>query len=290
MIAFFKAAWRGDYSQGELFWAGLVLPIGLGLGLAFILPVFNLIQDQVISTRFWLIIAALFILLYLPWAFLISLRTIILHVIRLKESFIGSTLLILWCLTLVFTVYQLNNLVPTFERMAYIAFEVDDRQSTLTIDGNTLTIDGFVGYGDYSRVKNSMNSHTDVTLINLNLEGAHLHEARKIARLIAKKQLNTHVEEHCFQNCLIIYSGGYLRTARKTAQFNFEKYLGYANGYRSDWIIAREQEKDRLYFMKRGVTLKYSYKLFYGNADHKPFDHSVKDLRLNHVINRDLIS
>ncbi len=287
LFAYVKSAWRGDYSQGALFWGGIVVPVLLAQGLGAVLVVFNLLQDPVLSTRFWLLSALFFICIYLPWAFVVSLRSIIVHIRALKEMTAGLILVVLWGLMLSYCGVQIARSLPVFQRMAVIALEQDKRQAEFHVVDQDLFVDGFIGYGDPRRLRQWLRDYPELNRVVFNVSGGHLYEMRQFARLIAKRKLNTHVDGDCLQNCLIAYAGGYLRTAGPQAHFNFEKQGGYDNGYRSPWIISREQEKDRKFFLSRGVSLVYSFKLFYSNADGVPYEHPVKTLRAHNVINRD---
>jgi len=289
LLSYIKSAWRGEYSQGSLFWGGILLPVMLAQGLGAILVVFNVVQDQVISTRFWLIAAFVFIVLYLPIAFVLSMRSIIIHIRALKERTAGIILIVLWLFMLVYSVYFIQRTVPVFQRMSVIALEKDHRKAEFYVDSQDLHVDGFIGYGDPRRFQQWLQQNPDVKTIIFDLQGGQLYETRQISQRIAKRKLNTHVEHDCLQNCLIAYAGGYLRTASAAAHFNFEKQGGYDNGYRSAWIISREQERDRRYFLKRGVSLVYSFKLFYSNSGNVPYEHPVDVLRVNNVINRDSV-
>jgi hypothetical protein len=260
----------------------------LAKGFGATLYVFNVIQDQVLSTRIWLSVLILFVFVFLPWAFTFVLAALISQ-FRYRIHLVSTAFhSVVWAAGLLYVVISVFQLFPQLDGMWTIASKADDRQVLINRSGSDLQLEGYLGYGDYGRVnkhiKNSQND--DISRVVLNLEGGELHEMRKLSRLLTARKLTTHVEDECLQLCLLVFAGGYLRTASNDAHFSFDKYSGYENGYRIDWVVEREKDKDQKYFESRGISVFYSYKLFYGNANKQPFEHSVAEMRVHQVINR----
>lgn len=270
--------WRGQFGMVAAFWGILIYPLIIMIGLAHLLPVFNLIQDQVLSTRLWLTVGTLAVVVYLPWAFIGALRSILLHMTRLQATAGALGLLIFWGVALALTVHQIYEALPLAKRMSVIAFHGEGDELSISVTDNRMILSGDLHYGALRKIKRSLRQHPDIDMIELNLSAPHVHEARKLARLIRRQNLNTHVSGVCSYNCLIPFVAGMSRTATAEAQFEFYEYLNYMNGYRTDWLIAREREKDRQYFYRRGASVKYSYRLFYGYTDNAAYTPSAGDL------------
>lgn len=278
MRRFILDHWRGQFGMVAAFWGILVYPLILVIGTGHVLTVFNLIQDQVLSTRFWLAVAAFMIVIYLPWAFIGALRSILLHMTKLQATSGAIGLLVCWVIALGVTIHQVTYAVPAFRGMAAIAFHHESDDLTISQQGDRLVLSGELTYGSHRHVIRAMKEADNLTTIEMNLSAPHVYEARQVAKAILKHKLNTHVENECTGNCLIPFAAGYYRTAAADAHFAFYEYLNYANGYRTEWLIGREREKDRQYFERRGANLKYSFILFYRYTDNAPYEPTAADL------------
>jgi hypothetical protein len=169
--------------------------------------------------------------------------------------------------------------------MVKIAAKKDSESYSVISQGSELYLSGFLTYDSAKNVINLLKNNPEVKTVNLNLTGGHLYEARKLSKYLAQQQYSTHVDDQCHANCLITYLGGQKRTAADTAQFSFHHRHGYENGYRSDWTIIKEQEKDRLYFQARGVYEKSTYMLYYKQSNDSDLALSAADLSNYNIVN-----
>lgn len=278
MRRFILDHWRGQFGLVAAFWGILVYPLIFVIGTPYVLSVFNLIQDQVISTRFWLAVLFFTLCIYLPWAFVGALRSILLHARQLKATAASVGILLCWVAALGITVHQVYRGWPVIQSMAAIAFHGEGDQLNITVNGDTLELSGIMTYGSVSKVAKAIKQNPNIQIIEFDIDAPHLHEARKLARLILKNKLDTHVRTNCSGNCLIPFTAGYYRTAASDAHFAFYEYLNYDNGYRTDWIISREREKDREFFVRRGANLKFSFELYYRYNDNAAFEPTAEQL------------
>ena len=272
VIRYLKQHWQGDRTQGTAFWVNVVsLLILLKFSIA-ILSITSLIQNPVLSTRFWLVIIAFVIFVVLPWSFVGSIRSTWKHIHLFHDKAAGIWLLVALAVTLAYTTVQFKHYLPGLTNMVDIALKQESESYRVMNQGDQLYISGFLTYGSAKTIKKILNENDDIISVELNLLGGHLYEARQLSVYLAQNRYNTHVENKCELNCLIVFLGGSQRSAADTAEFSFHHSRGYLNGYRSDWTITREQEKDRLYFAKRGVYQKATYMLYYKQS---------KDIDLN---------
>jgi hypothetical protein len=243
-----------------------------------VLSVFNLIQDQVISTRFWLAVLFFTLCVYLPWAFVGAFRSILLHARQLKATAASVGILLCWVAALGITIHQVYQGWPVIKSMVAIAFHGEGDELTINLQKDVLELSGTMTYGSVGKVSKAIKQNPNIQIVELNVDAPHVHEARKLARVILNNKLDTHVQSRCTGNCLIPFAAGYYRTAAANAHFEFYEFLNYDNGYRTDWIISREREKDRAYFERRGANLKFSFELYYRYNDNAAFEPTAEQL------------
>lgn len=276
--------WRGQFGLVASFWGILVYPLIIVIGGAYLLSVFNVIQDQVISTRLWLCVAVFFIAIYLPWASLGALRSIWLHFTRLQARSGALGILFCWLIVEAVALQQVYSALPVLQRMWIIAFHGETNGLTIDVHDEQLILSGTLTYGSDRKVRKALRNHKDIKQVELNLIAPHLHEARSVADILLEHRLDTLVKNNCSKNCLLIFAAGHNRIATQDAHFEFFEYLNYKNGYRTEWLISRERERDRRYFVQRGANLKFSYQLFYRYNDNAPYVPKPRELQLGGLL------
>lgn len=285
MWEYIKLHWQGDRTQGTAFWANVIavlITIKFSIEL---LSITNVIQNQVVSTRIWLVAIALTLFIVLPWSFVGSFKSTWKHIHLFKDKTTGGWLVVLLVLSLAYCGSQLKQYWPGLQNMVSIALQQDHESYSSITGEDTLYISGYLTYGSSKTIIKQLKANKALTTVELNLNGGHLHESRKLSRFLATNKYSTHVEQSCAENCLIVYLGGEKRTASNSAEFSFHRLRGYNNGYRSDWTITREQADDREYFKRRGVLEKATFILYYKQKDDKDFEIPLSTLKTYNIVN-----
>ena len=263
-VRYIRRLITGDFSQGQAFWA-ILIPIVLAIkATAELLSLFNIIQNPVISTRFWGAVAIFVILVFLPLIFFGCIRAIIIH----SRQFKGGNESILLLLATAFTAYLCVSDVikhaDVFQSMAAIAFKQDGMSiEFLAKDEQTALISGQLTYNATQTFSKWLRQYPNVQTIELDIDAGHLHEARNLAKLIIKNKLDTKVTDRCAASCMLVLAAGKNRVVTENATLQFHRTKGYDNGYRSEWIMEKERQKDRSYYKSRGVDEGYLFPMFY---------------------------
>ncbi|MFQ3229733.1 hypothetical protein [Reinekea sp.] len=266
IIQYLKQHWQGDRTQGTAYWVNVVsLLLLLKFAIA-MLSIISVIENPVLSTRIWLLISLVVLLVVLPWSFIGSVRSTWQHIHLFQDRTTGIWLLVALIITFGYCTMQFKDYLPGLNNMVNIAFKKESESYSVIGYDNQLSLSGYLTYGSAKTITSMLKSNKAIDTIELNLSGGHLYEARQLSEYLAKQPYHTHVEEQCALNCLIVFMGGTKRTAADSASFSFHHQRGYENGYRSDWTITREQVKDREYFEKRGVYKKSTFALYYKQA------------------------
>jgi hypothetical protein len=279
-IRYYRRLIAGDFSQGQAFWAILVPALLLIKTTAALLALSNAIQNPVISTRLWLPILIVTLLLFVPVLFFGCFRAIFIAQQKFKGGY-QSILLFVATLGLVYwTSMSLYQNLPLFKTMAQIALTQDDMTLTLRESNNSsiLYLDGQLEYGATQQVAHWLREHPQVKSVDLNLDGGHLHEARALARLIIRNHLNTQVTGRCSASCMLAMVAGVQRIADQQAVLQFHRTQDYDNGYRNEWIMERERQTDRAYYQRRGVSAGYVHPIYYVQPDNAYLQPSLETL------------
>jgi len=265
MIAYryIRRVLAGDFSQGQAFWVILIPFLLIVKTTAALLSLSNAIQNPVISTRIWLPIIAIILLVVLPVLFFGCYRAIIIAKQKFKGGYHSVLLLLATTGLLYLTINTTIQHLSLLSTMTKIAFTQDDMNLTLNQQADTLYLNGQLEFGSSKHVKKWLETHPNTTEVNLNIDRGHLHEARSLAHIIIKNKLNTVVTNRCAASCMLVLVAGVERTALETATLQFHRTLDYDNGYRNDWIIERERIKDRQYYQRRAVAKSYLYPIYY---------------------------
>jgi len=126
----------------------------------------------------------------------------------------------------------------------------------------TISIDGELNYGSNAALADTLERHPATKRIVLNSTGGQIFAARVIAGHIQRLGLDTHVEANCFSACTIAFMAGAKRTIVPKGQLGFHRYA-FANPFTVQTVDpAAEQEKDRRFFLKRGVSPEFLDRMF----------------------------
>lgn len=281
-----KRLLAGDFSQGQAFWAILLPSLLLLKSAIAMLSISNVIENPVLSARLWLPVAAVVTLFILPLLFFTTAKSIFIASKTFKGGYQSLMLAFAVGVAGYLTVKDIVAHWPTTVAMTKIAFTQDNYDVRVTIDTDkkTLTISGQLTFGSSKLVEKQLNAHPDISTVELDLNAGHLHEARKLARVIYTRELNTYVERECLASCMLILVAGKERIVDENARLGFHRTLDYDNGYRSDWVIERERKRDRHYYGLRGVAPSYLHPIYYKQNGDVYFEPAKAELIDNGVI------
>lgn len=281
---YIKQHWQGDRTQGTAYWVNVVSLLLLIKFAIAMLSISSVIDNPVLSTRIWLVVILLVLLVVLPWSFIGSVRSTWKHIHLFRDRTPGIWLLIALAGTLGYSAVQFKRALPGLTNMVNIALKKETESYSVISGEHKITLSGYLTYGSAKTITGMLKNNDAIKAIELNLTGGHLYEARQLSEYLAKQSYNTHVKDQCALNCLVVFLGGSKRTATDSAKFSFHHHRGYENGYRSDWVITREQVKDRAYFEKRGVLKKATYALYYKQNNDADISLTTDMLKNYHIL------
>jgi len=265
-VRYFTRLLKGDFSQGQALWINLITALAIIKTIAAASTLFNVIQNPVISTRIWLPLLAFTLVVIIPIIFFSAIKATYIHLTIFKGQqaslFVFGTIFIVGFLTL----KDISASTPKIKNMWHIATLSDDYNFLIKLDKDDMSVAILSGQLNYNSAKQTrlfLDENADVKTLELNLSAGHLFESRSLAKTISDRDLNTSVADTCAATCMLAFVAGNERSASEQAALKFHYYDGYDNGYRSDWLISREQEADRAYYVRMGISKKLSYQIYY---------------------------
>lgn len=128
--------------------------------------------------------------------------------------------------------------------------------------GKLLWLDGSIEIGLSTDLERLLKEHPGIEGVVLNSNGGHVYEARGIAKVIRKYELDTYVFDECKSACTTVFISGETRVMGDRAELGFHQY----------WIEMRfpspntdprsEQDKDRVYYSDRDIDEAFLQKVF----------------------------
>lgn len=101
------------------------------------------------------------------------------------------------------------------------------------------------------KIARGLNSGTQLTL---NSKGGLIVEARGMANTVKEFGLHTHVNEHCYSACTLVFIAGAERSLGLQGELGFHQY-DVVSQTPLPWIVLKEeQEKDLAYFQEKNVA------------------------------------
>ncbi|MGB0846332.1 MAG: hypothetical protein ACPGSM_06390 [Thiolinea sp.] len=104
--------------------------------------------------------------------------------------------------------------------------------------------------------------HRSIQTVLLESNGGLVFAARALALNIRKHNLNTHVEKHCNSACPIVFMAGNQRTLGPNGKIGFHQYKLERLQPLQIKSIEAEQEKDRLYYLERGISKQFLERVY----------------------------
>ena len=120
------------------------------------------------------------------------------------------------------SIVRVNNVAPPVAPSPVIT-PLDPISVTISSDGQSLLLAGVLGSGSAKKTELILQAAPSVRTIVLNSRGGLLVEGLDIAAFVAKRQLDTYVEESCQSACTIILLAGRDRAASPNASVGFHR-------------------------------------------------------------------
>ncbi|NRP13399.1 MULTISPECIES: hypothetical protein [unclassified Aliiroseovarius] len=156
-------------------------------------------------------------------------------------------------------------------------------QYDLFAEGEVVQLTGVIALGATRDLQHLLQTHPDVTRIELDSDGGHIFEARGIARLVLEQKLDSHVTRRCSSACTLVFVAGQRRLLAPGARLGFHGYaLGEAEKL-PRFDIAAEQERDRSFLRSRGVSETFLARIYQSGPDEIWFP-SVEELEAAGVV------
>jgi len=250
------AHWRG---QTPLLWSILLNLLGLRL-------LFGMIPVPANQPVALLLITASMLLLI--WQVVGTIRAADRH---FKHH---ADLLLYWLAQLTIAITIILSAFHTFDLMAGPPAKITLESlrtrplPSLSPDKTKIHLSGDLDFTSNQDLIDLLAKHPEVTTVELHSNGGLVYAARAIALNIAKYNLDTHVTHSCNSACPIAFMAGKRRTLGENGTLGFHQYKLERLQPLQIKSIKGEQEKDRAYFLRRGVSPQFIEQLYQSKHDH----------------------
>jgi len=160
------------------------------------------------------------------------------------------------------SIVQLTFAAPTLVEYTKIATRTEqftDYTIYVLEDGKEIKISGFLAFRIDEKFARTLVEHPSIWLVHLNSHGGRLDPARKLRDLIETHGLATYTSEQCNSACLLPFIAGRTRILKSGAKLGFHAYR-FPGVQPAE--IQREIEKDKAYFVSRGIPKEFLTKAF----------------------------
>ncbi len=251
--------WRGELSLPVSFWGnwlGVTLLFGAA-GLVIIeFELVSLDSPRTLAAGF--LFLSLFVITATVWQVVgiwrAARKYIRVHAGRLKRLW-GAAAIGVAAIVAVSSAYDLAaRLLPQAVITGLIAFDYNlygNYRISLAPGGEELRIMGGFGIGLAEDVRAQLDRSPAVRRISLTSPGGNIEEARKLARLIEARGLDTYTAKSCASACILAYAAGRRRLIGQEGKLGFHQY--YFPGILREQARA-EEEKGETYLLSRGIT------------------------------------
>ena len=160
---------------------------------------------------------------------------------QLLASFVVSIFLLLE-IALLYTIIvnSPQKLIESFQ-VSFSSYETGGYE--LSIQDNTLLLDGKFSYGISKDFEQVLDENPKVKTITFFSQGGLEYEARNISSIIKERGLNTYVPEYCVSACTSAFIGGKKRQMSSKALLGFHQGKSALNNNK----FSEEEAKDNLY-------------------------------------------
>ena len=236
--------WQGSHSLAKAFWINSLLIFGIFVLLFIQTSALNNPETVIGFARIYLLIMTAFFLVIFPWQIMGLTRTLSRYIKSKKQllaSFVVSIFLLLE-IALLYTIIvnSPQRLIESFQ-ISFSSYETGGYE--LSIQENTLLLDGKFSYGISKDFEQVLDENPQVKTIAFFSQGGLEYEARNISSIIKERGLNTYIPEYCVSACTSAFLGG------KKRQMSSKALLGFHQGKPSfnKSKFSEEEIKDKLY-------------------------------------------
>jgi len=121
---------------------------------------------------------------------------------------------------------------------------------------------GTIELGVTRKLRDILESGFPAKLILLDSVGGNIYEARGMAKLMQKYQLNTHIARNCTSACTSAFMGGVRRSMLENAKLGFHQYRMDSSYTILNVDPKKEQERDLAFFGAQGVSPGFLENIF----------------------------
>ena len=256
--------WQGNHSLAKAFWINSLLIFGIFVLLFIQTSALNNPDTVIGFARIYLLIMTAFFLVIFPWQ-IVGLTRTLSRYIKSKKHLLASFVVSIFLLLEIDLLYTIivnspQKLIESFQ-VSFSSYETGGYE--LSIQENTLLLDGKFSYGISKDFEQVLNENPQVKMITFFSQGGLEYEARNISSIIKERGLNTYVPEYCVSACTSAFLGGNKRQMSSKALLGFHQGKSALNNNK----FSEEEAKDSLYdtikFYKQNGIDKEFVKRFY---------------------------
>lgn len=177
--------------------------------------------------------------------------------IRIKS---GGTMIEVWICyiaILAVVIWAIVQMLDGFLSRAPTKHEMmlkDYNPMELRLEGEIAYIEGELDYQQSTALINALEEDSSLKKVILKSDGGLIFAARALVQTITKYKLDTHIDDHCFSACTLVFLAGKNRTMHEEAKLGFHAYDLDTEFPIKSLNIAEEQKKDQTYMLQRGVA------------------------------------
>ena len=244
IIKYLSNHWHGNHRLAKAFWINSLLIFGI-FALLFIQTSALNNPDTVIGfARIYLLIMTAFFLVIFPWQ-IVGLTRTLSRYIKSKKQLFASFVVSIFLLLEIALLYSIivnspQKLIESFQ-VSFSSYETGGYE--LSIQDNTLLLDGKFSYGISKDFEQVLDENPQVKMITFFSQGGLEYEARNISSIIKERGLDTYVPEYCVSACTSAFLGGNKRQMSSKALLGFHQGKPALNNNK----FSEEEAKDSLY-------------------------------------------
>lgn len=168
-----------------------------------------------------------------------------------------GSLLVTLALTLIQVIDGVSNQIALQPAplLKNIELEISDNNSVLLVDKP-------IDWEMFTAFKSALQQHDTIATVVLHSTGGRVFTARAMALMVEKHQLDTHVDHVCYSACTLVFLAGKRRTVNPGGELGFHQYDLQEKHQQQGIDITEELNKDRRYFIERGVSATFVDSVF----------------------------
>lgn len=135
-------------------------------------------------------------------------------------------------------------------------------QYDLRVEEGHFRFHGKISIGSTDRLRDLIETHPDITRLDLDSPGGHIFEARGLARLVQEYGLSTHVARDCSSACTLVFVAGVSRHLDDGAKLGFHSYALTDAKWHPGFDVAAEHARDQAYFRAQDVSDSFVARIY----------------------------